>query len=742
MTQNQTGKGLRIFVVDDHRDIADGLAEVLRFHGHEVEVAYTGEQAVRVFRERDFDIAFMDVMMPGMNGVESFLAIRRIKPHARVVMMTGYSVEQLLDQVVEKGAYGVLHKPVSMDEVLGTLERVKSNGLVLIADADDKFGGVVQGVLEKNGYRTCTARTGKEALSKVLAGGVDILVLGQSLPVLSGIEVYMELRKRSRDLPTVIMSEGDYVSELENVYRFESTGILTKPFNTEQLMEALGRINPCAPVQGMDPLADTPEDYEPPKYEPAPSASTYSAPAEPVEAPAAPAPAPAVASPEPAPADPAPVYAGSTGETAPPPAAEPARPEAPLPEAARPDPARPEPARAEPARAELAPAEPEGPYGKMPDADDRREGRILAVDDDVDMVEGLAEVLRTRGYEVETANTAVQAMDIAKDFDAEVALLDIRLGKTNGLELIASLKEVRPDIYCVMITGNADKESAISALKRGAFNYLTKPLHPHELFAVLDNCLDKHFLDQRMREAFLRLQTDKEEAEAHIKRILDLHGDLSGKMDSLLETLRDSSVSMVEQGPDDADRAKDMLDNISQVRGILNFSNDLVKAESDLLEVAEEEVDICAMISDAAEMVRRDLGYDRREIDISLPSSPPVVWGDSRLLRMFATNLIAGAVEAAPSGSAVEVSVQNMDDGTLAIEMSHGGTAPMGVDEGAGDSPASAARSLRMSLITHIAQLHGGVAEGKVSGDRAKLRMTLPAQRVMVVDQVAQPLTA
>ena len=70
MMSTQT-KPLRIFVVDDHKDIADGLADVLRMKGHEVEVAYNGQQAIRIFREKEFDISFMDVMMPGMNGVES-----------------------------------------------------------------------------------------------------------------------------------------------------------------------------------------------------------------------------------------------------------------------------------------------------------------------------------------------------------------------------------------------------------------------------------------------------------------------------------------------------------------------------------------------------------------------------------------------------------------------------------------------------------------------------------------------
>ncbi len=139
---------MRIFIVDDHRDVAEGLADVLRMHGHEVEVAHNGEQAIRIFKEQDFDIAFMDVMMPGMNGAKASWKSARSSPNAKVVMMTGYSVTQLLDQAIENGAYGVLHKPVSMDEVLNSVERVQSHGMVLVADDDPNFSANMVEVLK------------------------------------------------------------------------------------------------------------------------------------------------------------------------------------------------------------------------------------------------------------------------------------------------------------------------------------------------------------------------------------------------------------------------------------------------------------------------------------------------------------------------------------------------------------------------------------------------------------------
>jgi two-component system, NtrC family, response regulator HydG len=108
----------RIFIVDDDRDHAESIADILAMHGHEVDLAFTGEDAVRRFAEVTFDLTLMDVKLPGMNGVETFLALRRQRADAQVIMMTGFSVEQLLSQALENGARGVLYKPLAIPELL------------------------------------------------------------------------------------------------------------------------------------------------------------------------------------------------------------------------------------------------------------------------------------------------------------------------------------------------------------------------------------------------------------------------------------------------------------------------------------------------------------------------------------------------------------------------------------------------------------------------------------------------
>lgn len=114
-------KNMHVFIVDDDHDVAESLADLLEGRGYKVDLAYSGEEAIAGFRDRDYDIAFMDVRMPGLNGVESLLEIRKLKPNARVVMMTAYSVEDLLTKALESGAAGVLHKPFDMRDFLEML---------------------------------------------------------------------------------------------------------------------------------------------------------------------------------------------------------------------------------------------------------------------------------------------------------------------------------------------------------------------------------------------------------------------------------------------------------------------------------------------------------------------------------------------------------------------------------------------------------------------------------------------
>ncbi len=120
-------KQVHVMIVDDDRDLAESLAELLEIHGYQVDVAGNGQEAVERFRSQDFDMAFMDVRMPVMNGVDSFFEIRKLKPAAKIVMMTGFK-EPMVSKALENGALGLLNKPFKIEEMLAKLDDIATAG--------------------------------------------------------------------------------------------------------------------------------------------------------------------------------------------------------------------------------------------------------------------------------------------------------------------------------------------------------------------------------------------------------------------------------------------------------------------------------------------------------------------------------------------------------------------------------------------------------------------------------------
>lgn len=125
-------KNKKILIVDDNKDFAHSLKEAFEENGHQVDLAYSGEEAMDMFFRGDYHTTFMDIKLPGMDGVESFLNIRKKKPDARVTMMTGYQMKRLVSKAIEHGAVKVLRKPFGIEDALDLIESDQQADFVII----------------------------------------------------------------------------------------------------------------------------------------------------------------------------------------------------------------------------------------------------------------------------------------------------------------------------------------------------------------------------------------------------------------------------------------------------------------------------------------------------------------------------------------------------------------------------------------------------------------------------------
>jgi two-component system response regulator HydG len=104
----------RALVVDDDKFLVRTLSDLLRLQSWQVTSAYSGTEAVNAAARDEFDVVLMDIRMPGMDGVAAFKAMKQVHPDVRVVLMTAYASDDLLQEANASGALRVLAKPVNV----------------------------------------------------------------------------------------------------------------------------------------------------------------------------------------------------------------------------------------------------------------------------------------------------------------------------------------------------------------------------------------------------------------------------------------------------------------------------------------------------------------------------------------------------------------------------------------------------------------------------------------------------
>jgi PAS domain S-box-containing protein len=117
--------------------------------------------------------------------------------------------------------------------------------------------------------------------------------------------------------------------------------------------------------------------------------------------------------------------------------------------------------------------------------------RILIIDDDLDFAASLRLILENENYQPLLAHSEEEALEVIGKNAVDLALIDIRLGQDNGIELLPKLKAIQPEVLCVMVTGFGSVETAVQALNNGAYDYLRKPVNPDELLATLRRGFEK-----------------------------------------------------------------------------------------------------------------------------------------------------------------------------------------------------------------------------------------------------------
>ena len=233
-----------ILVVDDNQDLLNTFAMILKRRGFSVQTAIDGSSAIDKFREQDFDVILMDIVMPEMNGVDAFKKIREIKPDAPVILMTAYSDEELIQSVKDEGVHQIIHKPIRIDQLIQLINEAADGQPILIVDDDADICETLTRVLKRQGYEVVTAGSGEEAILITQEKACQMAFIDVKLPNIDGLETLLRLKEINPAILAIMMTgfRNEVKDALDKAQKASAITCLYKPFDPAEAAELVKRI--------------------------------------------------------------------------------------------------------------------------------------------------------------------------------------------------------------------------------------------------------------------------------------------------------------------------------------------------------------------------------------------------------------------------------------------------------------------------------------------------------------------
>jgi two-component system response regulator HydG len=146
-----------------------------------------------------------------------------------------------------------------------------------------------------------------------------------------------------------------------------------------------------------------------------------------------------------------------------------------------------------------------------------RRDRILVIDDEIEMARVLADALTSDARQIDVAESGSSALDLMRRHLFDLVICDLRMESVDGFDVLRQAKAIDPDLPVLIMTAFGAVESAVSAMKLGAYHYFTKPFHNEEVGALVERALDERRLRTQHR-SFQRLATERSNLGAIVGR--------------------------------------------------------------------------------------------------------------------------------------------------------------------------------------------------------------------------------
>ena len=303
-----------------------------------------------------------------------------------------------------------------------------------------------------------------------------------------------------------------------------------------------------------------------------------------------------------------------------------------------------------------------------------RAGKILVADDEKTTRELLARALASKGFTVETALDGADALEKIRRQHFDMLITDLLMPNMIGTELIQKSREILPDLIVIVITAHATLETAIEALKQGAYDYITKPFEPEFIIPVIERGLEK--LRLRQKNAELEEITKKLQEVEQIKS--DLLDTITHEFSTPIAIIK-AYIDMFLDGHFDTSNPR----HIESLRSIRSAVIRLERLVMNLLtlsmgkgknfELKKEKIFIQDIISNALSQLNDDIAKKNINVILNIETHLPAIEADPTKLSIAVLNLVDNAIKFNKTGGIIRISASQLKSKSIGVAISDTG---------------------------------------------------------------------
>jgi signal transduction histidine kinase len=308
--------------------------------------------------------------------------------------------------------------------------------------------------------------------------------------------------------------------------------------------------------------------------------------------------------------------------------------------------------------------------------------RVLLIDDDADAARTVSSILRQERYEVVVAASAGEALTAVDKRSYDVVLLELNLAETDGLALLAEIRHHAPTTCCIVLTGYATLESAVAALRRGAYDYVVKPCVIEDLKQTISQAIDQRRLSLLAAQRERQLQELNDQLEGRIlARTAELMqanqnlaeanaakdrflATLSHELRTPLTPLRAAIDLLRSRLPgDEWQSILDAMDrNLTQETRLIDDLLDVARITAGKLSLEKRAVNLAECLRNAVEMIQPRAAAKEQMLNLELRDTFPLLLADPVRLQQVIANLLDNAVKFSPRRGSVRLTAWLAED--------------------------------------------------------------------------------